>query len=83
MSIGTVKWFDAKKGFGFVLNSAGKDVFVHFSNIQCEGFRTLEETDQVEYQEHEGAKGLYATEVRPVARAAAGQESKESAATPV
>ena len=47
MSTGTVKWFDSKKGFGFLINEAGKDVFVHFSVIEGEGFRALKEGEQV------------------------------------
>ena len=64
MSVGTVKWFDSKKGFGFLLNAETKDVFVHFSNIQCDGFRSLTEGDQVEFEQHEGDKGLFATQVK-------------------
>jgi CspA family cold shock protein len=48
---GTVKWFDYRKGFGFVVNEEGLDVFVHFSNIQCDGFRTLRPGQVVEYAE--------------------------------
>jgi CspA family cold shock protein len=64
MAVGTVKWFDSKKGFGFILNPQGKDVFVHFSAIQLEGFRTLCEDQRVEYEEHETPKGLLAKDVR-------------------
>lgn len=69
MPIGRVKWFDAKKGFGFVLNAEGKDVFVHFSSIQGDGFRSLKEGEQVEYEETIGAKGLSAAQVRRLATA--------------
>ncbi len=64
MSIGTVKWFDSKKGFGFILNQEGKDVFVHFSSIEGEGFRSLRDGEKVEYEQIEGAKGLSAKGVR-------------------
>lgn len=66
MSIGTVKWFDTKKGFGFILNEAGKDVFVHFSSIQGGGFRALKDGEVVEYEQDEGPKGLLAKTVRRV-----------------
>ena len=64
MSMGTVKWFDSKKGFGFLLNSDGKDVFVHFSSIQGDGFRALKDGEAVEYEQEEGPKGLLAKGVR-------------------
>ncbi len=64
MPTGTVKWFDAKKGFGFIVNSTGQDVFVHFSCIECGGFRSLKDGEQVEYEETDGAKGLSAVKVR-------------------
>ena len=67
MPIGTVKWFDSKKGFGFLLNAAGKDVFIHFSSIEGDGFRSLKDGEQVEYEEIEGAKGLSAKSVRRLA----------------
>jgi CspA family cold shock protein len=69
MQTGTVKWFDSKKGFGFVVNPEGKDVFVHFSSIQTDGFRTLKEGEQVEFEQFEGEKGLLAKEVRRLAPA--------------
>ena len=64
MPTGTVKWFDSKKGFGFVVNPEGKDVFVHFSVIEGEGFRSLKDGEQVEYDELQGEKGLLARGVR-------------------
>src|SRR4051812_47779026 len=64
MPVGTVKWFDSKKGFGFVLSPEGKDVFVHFSSIQADGFRSLREGEQVEYEQIEGEKGLLAKDVK-------------------
>ena len=64
MTTGIVKWFDSKKGFGFLLNDAGQDVFVHFSCIEGDGFRSLKDGEKVEYEEIEGAKGLSAKTVR-------------------
>ena len=64
MSVGTVKWFDSKKGFGFILNDAGQDVFVHFSSIEGDGFRCLKDGEHVDYEEVKGSKGLSALNVR-------------------
>lgn len=64
MPTGTVKWFDSKKGFGFIVNPQGTDVFVHFSSIEGEGFRSLKDGEKVEYQQVTGAKGLSAQTVR-------------------
>lgn len=61
---GTVKWFDSKKGYGFIVGPEGKDVFVHFSVIDGEGFRSLRDGEQVEYDYREGDKGLLANNVR-------------------
>jgi CspA family cold shock protein len=66
MAIGTVKWFDSKKGFGFILNPDGMDVFVHFSSIEGDGFRSLKDGEKVEYQQVSGAKGLSAQLVKRV-----------------
>jgi CspA family cold shock protein len=66
MPIGTVKWFDSKKGFGFILNTEGKDVFVHFSTIDGDGFRSLKDGEKVEYEQITGEKGLLARNVRRV-----------------
>jgi cold shock protein len=71
MPIGTVKWFDSKKGFGFVVSPEGKDVFVHFSSIVSDGFRSLKEGEQVEYEEMQGEKGLLAKDVKRVGAPAA------------
>jgi cold shock protein len=64
MSVGTVKWFDVKKGFGFIINDAGKDVFVHYTSIEGDGFRSLKDGERVEYEQIEGNKGLHALQVK-------------------
>ena len=61
---GTVKWFDSKKGFGFIVGPEGKDVFVHFTRIEGDGFRSLRDGEKVEYEHTAGDKGLLATTVR-------------------
>ncbi|AMW32809.1 MAG: cold shock domain-containing protein [Fervidobacterium pennivorans] len=61
---GTVKWFDAKKGYGFITKEDGEDIFVHYSAIQVEGFKTLKEGDKVEFDVQNGAKGPQAANVR-------------------
>ncbi|MFQ5862339.1 MAG: cold shock domain-containing protein [Candidatus Brocadiales bacterium] len=64
---GKVKWFDAKKGFGFIEHEGGKDVFVHYSSISGDGFRTLEDGEQVEFDLVDSDKGLQAQNVTKVA----------------
>ncbi|MGH9065664.1 MAG: cold-shock protein [Acidimicrobiales bacterium] len=66
MATGSVKWFNAEKGYGFISQAEGADVFVHFSAIQTNGYRSLEEGQQVEFEVQEGPKGLQAANVRPV-----------------
>ena len=61
--IGTVKWFDSAKGYGFIQRPAGDDVFVHFRQIRGEGYRTLPEGQQVQFSLMQGAKGLQAEDV--------------------
>ncbi len=66
MSIGTVKWFNESKGFGFITpQDGGEDIFVHFSAIAAEGFRTLAEGQAVQYEVENGSKGLQAVQVLP------------------
>jgi CspA family cold shock protein len=65
VATGTVKWFNAEKGYGFISQAEGADVFVHFSAIQMNGYRSLEEGQQVEFEVNEGPKGLQAASVRP------------------
>lgn len=63
MEKGTVKWFNGEKGFGFITRENGEDLFVHFTAIQTEGFRTLEEGQAVEFEIGEGARGPQALNV--------------------
>ncbi len=64
MEKGTVKWFNESKGFGFITRESGEDVFVHFSAISGEGFKTLAEGDTVTFEVVKGPKGLQATNVK-------------------
>ena len=66
MATGTVKWFNAEKGFGFIEREDGDDVFVHYSAIQASGYRTLEEGQRVEFDIGPGKKGEEAQNVRPI-----------------
>jgi len=67
MAQGTVKWFNAEKGFGFISqDGGGPDVFVHYSAIAMNGYRTLDENQQVEFEITQGQKGPQAENVRPV-----------------
>ncbi|MGA2193000.1 MAG: cold-shock protein [Nitrospirota bacterium] len=66
MATGKVKWFNASKGYGFIEQENGEDVFVHFSQIQEEGFKTLNEGQDVEFEIAEGEKGLQARNVTKV-----------------
>ena len=67
MATGTVKWFSNEKGYGFITpEDGGKDLFVHFSNISGEGYKSLNEGSKVEYESREGSKGPEAIDVRPI-----------------
>lgn len=63
MNTGTVKWFNAEKGFGFITVDGGEDVFVHFSAIVSDGFRTLEEGQKVNFEIEQGNRGMQAANV--------------------
>ncbi len=71
MPTGNVKWFDTKKGFGFIIGPEGQDVFVHFSSIEGDGFRSLKDGEAVDYDIQQGAKGYSASRVKRLAGAAA------------
>jgi cold shock protein len=64
--IGTVKWFNDAKGYGFISRQSGDDVFVHHTAIQMDGFKSLSEEQQVEFSVEQGNKGLQAVDVKPV-----------------
>ncbi len=67
MPQGTVKWFNAEKGYGFIaVDGGGSDVFVHYSNIQASGYRSLEENQRVEFEVTQGQKGPQAESVRVI-----------------
>ncbi|MBI5376124.1 MAG: cold-shock protein [Candidatus Schekmanbacteria bacterium] len=66
MAQGTVKWFNEKKGFGFISREGGEDVFVHYSAIEGSGFKTLSEGQAVEFEVQDGPKGPQAVHVKPL-----------------
>lgn len=66
MKIGTVKWFDVKKGYGFLIYDEDEEIFVHFTGIIQEGFKVLFENQKVEFSIKEGARGLQATNVKVI-----------------
>ena len=67
MQQGTVKWFNAKKGYGFISDEAGNDVFVHFSALNMDGFKELKDCEKVEFEVTEGSKGPQAANVSRIA----------------
>lgn len=75
---GSVKWFNNAKGFGFIEHTTGEDVFVHYSVIEAEGFKTLKDGEEVVYELKEGPKGLHAARVQRVDEAGAEGSSSES-----
>lgn len=75
MATGKVKWFNDQKGFGFISSEEGKDVFVHHSVIEGQGFRTLEDGESVEYEAEDGPKGSKATRVKRLTTATATEEN--------
>ena len=66
METGTVKWFNSSKGFGFISREAGDDVFVHFSSIIGDGYKSLDEGNKVEFDVEKGEKGLQTTNVKVI-----------------
>ena len=66
MATGQVKWFDNRKGWGFITQADGEDVFVHYRNVVGDGFKTLKDGQQVEFDVVQGEKGLHAENVRAV-----------------
>src|SRR5687768_10731348 len=85
MPTGNVKWFDVKKGFGFIVGPDGQDVFVHFSSIGGAGFKTLKDGEPVEYELNQGEKGFHARDVRrlnPRPDGEAGGDDTATAASP-
>jgi cold shock protein len=75
MPTGKVKWFDPKKGYGFIIGDQGQDVFVHYTSISGEGFRSLKDGEYVSYELVKGDKGLQARNVAQSAQAAGEQPS--------
>lgn len=66
MAVGRIKWFDDKRGYGFIEQEGGPDVFVHYSKISGEGYKSLEKGEEVEFEVKEGDKGLHAENVTRV-----------------
>lgn len=78
---GTVKWFNDAKGFGFIEHTSGRDVFVHYSVIASEGFKTLKDGETVEYELKEGPKGLQASKVLRTAKPESTTETEDQDAS--
>jgi cold shock protein len=66
MEEGTVKWFNAAKGYGFIQREAGEDVFVHYKSIEADGYKTLNQGERVQFEVEEGPKGLQAKNVKKI-----------------
>lgn len=79
--LGIVKWFDAKRGYGFILNPNGQDVFVHFASILDEGFRKLREGERVEFESSDGPRGPFARNVKRLPSEPEPASAKPAAAT--
>jgi len=77
LATGTVKWFDCRKGFGFILDSDGADVFVHYTVIEGDGFRRLDDDEPVEFEVTRTPRGLSAVRVRRIAKPAVVEGSPE------
>jgi CspA family cold shock protein len=82
MPTGNVKWFDTKKGYGFIIGESGQDVFVHYTSIQGEGFRSLKDGETVDYDLVQSDKGFQARDVRRQAEALAGKAAARAGMPP-
>jgi CspA family cold shock protein len=80
MATGTVKWFDARKGYGFITTEDGKDVFVHFSSIQEDGYKSLNDGEKVTFEVDNGQRGPVAKNVARVDKSQAKQDPAKQAA---
>ena len=83
MAQGTVKWFDPKKGFGFVINDKGQDVFIHYTSIDADGFRCLRNGQTIDYDEFETDKGLQGKNAQIVEIKASGGKTAKTPDTDV
>jgi len=81
MPEGTVKWFNPRKGYGFIATEDGRDIFVHYASISGEGYKTLVEGDQVSFDVVESEKGLRAENVVPVSSSGSSESSESSEST--
>ncbi len=82
MATGTVKWFDPKKGYGFIVGEEGQDVFVHYTAIMGDGFRSLKDGEQVDYEVIQGDKGLQAKNVYRNQATEGGQDAQDTINAP-